>query len=253
MFYFLSKILDVLVTPIAWSSALVVAGVLRSPRGKGLALLGVVVLVGFSLEPVSNALFRSLETTAGRSPAGPGAGFDVVILLGGLTDERVEGTWGGRAFNDNNERLLETFDLLRSGAARNAILTGGGAPSTPKSLLEARTLADQLVAWGIDPERLVVEDQARNTHENATLSARIVREKGWTRVALVTSAFHMPRAAGCFHAEGIDVTAFPVDYRSFGGGYPADLLPRADHLAESSAALREWVGRVVYRARGYSR
>ncbi|MGO8993310.1 MAG: YdcF family protein [Polyangiaceae bacterium] len=256
MFYFLSKILDVLVTPIAWATALVVTGVARrapTRRGRVLALLGVAVLVVFSLEPVSNALFRSLESEPLRTFR-PGVTYDTVILLGGITDERAEATWGERAFNDNNERLLQTFDLLRTGAARTAIVSGGAASATiPPKLYEARVLVDQLVAWGIDPPRLVVEDKARNTHENAVFTAAIVRDRGWQSVLVVTSAFHMPRAYGCFRAEGLAVDTLPVDFRSYESHGPVDPFPRADHLAESSAAIREWVGRAVYRVRGYSR
>ena len=81
-------------------------------------------------------------------------------------------------------------------------------------------------------------------------SARIVRERGWTRLVLVTSAAHLPRALGCFHAVGLRPDAFPTDYRS--SGRTRSLAPRAGNLSESADALRELWGRVVYRALGYT-
>jgi uncharacterized SAM-binding protein YcdF (DUF218 family) len=251
VFFFLSKILDLLLSPLAWSVILVLVGLTgTSARRRWVGFAGVLVLLVFSLEPVSNGLFGALEKGS-RTTYRPGVTYDVVILLGGVTDERAEVTWGQRSFNDNNERLLETYDLLRTGAAKNAILSGGDIAPTPK--VEAQALADQLVAWGIDPSRLVVEPHARNTRENAVLSAAIVREHGWKDVLVVTSAFHMPRAIGCFRAVDLPADALAVDYRSYGADYRGELVPRADHLQESNAAIREWFGRRIYALNGYAR
>ena len=255
VFYLLSKILDALVTPLAWA-ALLIGYACVSGRSSGarraLAALGLAVLVFFSLEPVSNALFRWLESPPVRTVR-PGVTYDVVILLGGIDDDRVAATWGERAYNNNNERLLETFDLLREGKATHAIVSGGAPAPDRLEKVEARVLVDQLAAWGIAKDRLVVEDQARNTHENATLSAAIVRARGWKTVLVVTSAFHMARAYGCFRAEGLAVDTLPVDFRSYGPAFHGELVPRADHLEQSSAAVREAFGRLVYKLRGYAR
>jgi uncharacterized SAM-binding protein YcdF (DUF218 family) len=255
VFYFLSKILDVLLTPLTWSLALVALGTFgpgSALRRRGLVAAGLGVLLFFSLEPVSNALLRSLEDPPLRTYR-PDATYDVVILLGGVVDDRVEASWGQRAFNDNNERLLETYDLLRKTSARNAIASGGPVSSSRSEVVEARALADQLIAWGIEPERVIVEDHARNTYENAVDSAAIVRAHEWKSVLLVTSAFHMPRAYGCFREVGLDVDTLPVDFRSYKSPYSGELVPRAEHLAHSTTAMREWFGRAIYRLRGYSR
>ncbi len=254
MFYFLSKILDVLLTPVTWAVVLIAWGTWRArtpPRRYALVGAGLAVLLFFSLEPVENALWLSLEDPPLRTVR-PDAVYDVVILLGGVVEDRIQTTWGERAFNDDSERLLETYDRLRQGKARYAILSGGPVSETRK-LVEARALADQLVAWGIDPERLVLEEHSRNTYENAVDSTAIVRARQWKSVLLVTSAFHMPRAYGCFREVGLDVDTLPVDFRSYKSPFSGELIPRPEHLAHSAAALREWFGRVIYRLRGYSR
>jgi uncharacterized SAM-binding protein YcdF (DUF218 family) len=96
----------------------------------------------------------------------------------------------------------------------------------------------------------VREGASRNTHENAVECAKIARERGWTRLLLVTSARHMKRAAGCFRAEGLAFDALPVDHRSHARG--VTLSPRSGSLDLSTDALREYAGRIVYRVRGYS-
>jgi len=255
VFYLLSKLLDVLLTPLAWAVVLIGLGTwgrASSRKKHVLVASGLGMILLFSLEPISNALWRSLEEPPLRTYR-PEVTYDVVILLGGMVEERVEGSWHERAFNDNNERLLQTYDLLREGKAKNVIVSGGGAPASSMQVVEARVLADQLIAWGIEPERVVVEDRARNTRENAVESAAIVRAHDWKSVLIVTSAFHMPRAHGCFRAVGLDVDAMPVDFRSFKSPYSSELVPRAEHLMQSSGALREWFGRGIYRLRGYSR
>jgi hypothetical protein len=88
VFYVLSKILDVLLTPLAWSVALVAIGTFyakSSSRRLWLSSSGLFLLLFFSLEPVSNALYRSLENPPLRTMR-PDVTYDVAILLGGVVD-----------------------------------------------------------------------------------------------------------------------------------------------------------------------
>ena len=63
------------------------------------------------------------------------------------------------------------------------------------------------VALGGRSRRIVIEDQARNTFENAVYAGRIIRERGWRQVVLVTDDFHVPRARFVFFQLGLDVAA----------------------------------------------
>ncbi len=141
------------------------------------------------------------------------------------------------------------------GAARPArlLLSGGDGHRPWAGIAEAEQLRTQLIDWGIAPDRLVTEARSRNTHENAVFSATIIRQHGWKRILLVTSAFHMQRALGCFAKEGILADAAPADFHGARIALSGDFfLPRGTALAESSAAWRELVGRIVYRLVGYS-
>ena len=253
MFFFWSKILDVLLSPIVWV-LLALGEALRRQRTASAAVpLGVacVMLYGLSLEPVADRLWGALErgavTTFQKDQT-----YDAVVVLGGLAGNGPPESPYDVAYNDNVELLLVAYDLLRAGSARYVILSSGPIVPLGRIKTEADLLALQLRRWGIDADRIVVESQSRNTHENAVESARIVRERGWTNLLLVTSAFHLPRAVGCFRAVGLDVATLPVDYRVTDS--PAwSFLPRAMALERSSAAVREAMGRLIYRWRGYSR
>jgi uncharacterized SAM-binding protein YcdF (DUF218 family) len=110
-------------------------------------------------------------------------------------------------------------------------------------------MRDQLVSWGIDESRLVVEPKAMNTRQNALFTREIVEQRGYRSLLLITSAFHMLRARECFHAVGLEVDTLPTDFRS---RPKLALMPRATHLGNSELAIREMLGRVVYRTVGYA-
>lgn len=249
MFFFFSKILDVLFSPLTWAILLCLSGVLAQAQGARLAkaapLAAAVILCAFSTEPVSNRLVRWTEAEAVRTFR-DGARYDAVIVLGGLLDHRQTKAARAPAYNDGVERLLVAYDLLRADKARFAVLSGG-TDDKDDPVVESRELARQLESWGISGDRLLTEGGSRNTRENAAFSARLLKDHGLLTLLLVTSAAHMPRALAAFRAEGLEPDTLPVDYRGFDpAGSDEKWLPRAQALAASTAALREMVGRVVY-------
>ena len=259
MFFFLSKILDVLLTPIVWALVCFALAVPWRPRPawrrqRFFGTLGLVILWVFASKPVANVLTYRLER-ATHSTMRPDVTYDAVVLLGGISDERVLAEMHQPAYNDNVERLVATHRLLADGRARVAIISG--APEEPglAAYSEARALAQQLVDWGIDPARILLEERARNTYENAVYSKEIASAQGLDRVVIVTSAFHMRRAEECFHAAHFPVDTFMVDYRVPTERHVSSewLMPRAAYLHQSTAMLRELFGYWIYRLRGYAK
>jgi uncharacterized SAM-binding protein YcdF (DUF218 family) len=74
-------------------------------------------------------------------------------------------------------------------------------------------MSDLARARGVPAERIVVEDAARNTFENAIYAGRIIRDRGWARVILVTDAFHLRRALYVFRRLGLEVLGEGVPRR----------------------------------------
>jgi uncharacterized SAM-binding protein YcdF (DUF218 family) len=249
VFFFLSKTLDVFLSPLTWAIALSLVSALRSRawlRWCGPAAAALLCI--FGSESVSNALLGHLERET-VSTMKPGVTYDAVILLGGVLQHRESGTWNDTEYNDNVERLLVTYDLLRTNRCRDVILSGGAEPGD--TVNEARVLGKQLEDWGIAPSRIVLEDRALNTRDNAVESARLAREHHYGSVLIVTSAFHMPRALDCFRAVNLIVDSLPVDHKSFDSSRSkTGLFPRTGPLRDSSVALRELAGRLVYRVTG---
>ena len=76
-----------------------------------------------------------------------------------------------------------------------------------------------LVDLGTDPARIVTEEKSRNTKENASLTAALMKPTPDQTWLLMTSAFHMPRSMGLFRKARFSVTAFPIGYYSMGGAF----------------------------------
>ena len=256
MFLFLSKVLDIFLAPLSWGLLFVGLGLVlqrrRARLARGLGVLGLAVLYAFSTEAVSSALMRATEEGA-VTTFRPDVTYDAVIVLGGGLDPAATEVSGRPEYNAAAERLLRGYELLREGRAHKVLISGGSLDPRPEAVVEADVLSRQLQAWGIPAERIVLEGKSRNTRENAVESERLVREHGWKTLLLVTSAAHMPRAAGCFAAVGLRPDMLPVDVRTSATPLRRmSWLPRAGNLGQSTDALRELVGRIVYERRGWS-
>lgn len=262
MFFALSKILDILLSPMGWVLVLLALAIpWRRPRRRSrwrrhrvFGALALLVLYVFSMGAVSNRLFYRLEHQV-ESTNIPTQVYDAVVLLGGMGDERSEEETGQLSFDDNVERLIATHRVLADGHARVAILSGAASDPSLREHSEARMLAKQLVLWGISPSRLIIEEQARNTHENALYSKELAIKNGFAKVLIITSAFHMARAVECFGAVGMPVDTLIVDYRTHvrSDAFPAAFIPRASNFDTSAGYFRESFGLLVYRFQGYAR
>lgn len=254
VFLTVSKIFDLFLSPVTWAMLLLVAALVSRHRrylADLFTVLSVAVLLVFSAEPVARVLIRTAEASA-SSAFRDTSDYDAVIVLGGSIDAASSRATGTPQLNAAGERIIRAIDLLRSGRARNALLSGGLVYPLPGEPSEAERTALLLREWGIGSERIYLETRSRNTHENAVESARIVAAQGWHTLLLVTSAAHMPRALGCFRAAGLEPDALPVDFRA-GDGLGESWAPRSEFLDMSTAALRELAGRLIYRVAGYTK
>lgn len=88
------------------------------------------------------------------------------------------------------------------------LLVSGGVVGPPPA--EGIMMRDLAMARGVAEDRIIVEDRARNTFENALYSGRVIRELGWRDVVIVTDAWHMPRSLYVFRRLGLPVSGARV-------------------------------------------
>jgi uncharacterized SAM-binding protein YcdF (DUF218 family) len=107
-------------------------------------------------------------------------------------------------------RVRHGARVLKETNAPFLVVSGGIVGPPPAEAVIMRSLA---LDEGIADSRIIVEAQSRNTFENAVYSGRIMRERGWKEMIIVTDAFHMPRALFTFRRLGLAVTGAPVRER----------------------------------------
>ncbi len=93
-----------------------------------------------------------------------------------------------------------------------------------------------------------LEEQSKNTAENAIYSAAILKENGIDSIYLVTHAWHMPRAVMVFEQEGINVTPAPTIFVTNNNSPNwAYYIPNVSALSNTKIALHEFIGILWYK------
>ena len=263
MFIFLSKLLPLFVYPLGFASVVLLLAIFaaRDDRArKRLVGIALFVLWLSSTTGFSNLLARSLEWRHTAPDEIPAA--DVIIVLGGGTEPAVYPRPSVEV-NSAGDRVLYAAQLFREGKAPRVLLSGGeiawlnGSVSTP-----AENMAAILTGIGVPEEALILDNQSKNTYENAVNSAEILAENELETVLLVTSAMHMPRAIALFEKQGVEVIPVPVDFtvtesvsvEGSNGDFARkliDILPQSGNLGLTTRAIKEYIGLLVYRLQGW--
>ena len=250
MFYYVSKILWVFAQPSNLLVFVIAAGVLalllgRQRLARWLLYPGAAALLVISLLPLGEWLLLPLENRF-AAPAAPPVDVDGIVVLGGGINLGVSERRGRATFRDTSERFLTLIDLARSYPEARVVFSGGAGWLADSDLTEAKVMRGFVREHGLGDARVIFEDRARNTYENALLSKPLVAPQPGERWLLVTSAYHMPRAVGVFRQVGWPVIPYPVDYRT-AGTFNLLLTPDAgQRLREFDQASKSWIGLVAY-------
>lgn len=150
---------------------------------------------------------------------------DYIIVLGsGLFGDKVPPLLAQRL--DKGIQLYEKFHK------KPTIIVSGGH-GTDELLAEADAMAQYLLAKGIPPEEILIENQSRTTFENLTFSKAIMEQRQTSSyyALVVTNSFHALRA-------GIYMKHLGIKGRSIGSRTALYFLP--------SAWIRETAGLVLF-------
>lgn len=244
-FAFLKVASALIFPPASLAVAVVLAGLLTLVGWRRLArvVLGLAIAetLILSFQPVGDGLALYLENQA-RTAAreAPACCYDVIVVLGGGISPAHPPEQPEPDLNDSSDRIWEAARLYHRGLAPRIVITGGsylaqhGGPPTT----EADAMLSFLVALGVPATAIVNEPMALNTIDNIRFVRALVGEK---RVALVTSASHMPRALKLARRAGLNVGAFPSDFSATPFARPPwdNWLPSTDGLRLSTQAIRE--------------
>jgi uncharacterized SAM-binding protein YcdF (DUF218 family) len=255
--FVLSKLAWLVLNPISLLAVVLVVALglalfRRSRRlGFGLLVGAVLVLLVNGIVPTGSYLTRMLEDRF-PAPAAMPARVDGIIVLSGFLQMADSLDRGQPQVNDHADRLVGFLALARRYPEARLVFTGGSASIRPGQPTEASIGRELLAGLGAPMERILFEDRARNTAENARFSLELAAPKAGETWLLVTSAFHMPRAVACFRAVGWDVVPYPVDYQTGGSGALDLMFDMLGGWSMLGLAVHEFIGILAYRALGYT-
>jgi uncharacterized SAM-binding protein YcdF (DUF218 family) len=206
-------------------------------------LLGLLLWI-FCSAPFSNYLLGCLESEFDISPNVTG---DSIILLGGGIIDKVPDFSGYGTPTDRMLARIVAAVRIQKKLNIPIIVSGGKVYKNTSS--EAEIAKRFLVDLGVEEGRIVIEENARDTYENAKYSKEICMRNNYKKPILITSAFHMKRAVLSFNTVGLDVIPYPAGFKSKNREDFRwhSTLPRSVSLAATSDALREYFGILFYK------
>ena len=157
------------------------------------------------------------------------------------------------------DRVLYAAHLFREGKAKRIVCTGEKATGGIVLRPIAEDMSEFLQMIGVPKEAIVTETASQNTHQHAANLSSLLRERGFKRVLLVTSAMHMPRSLGVFQKDcpGTEFIPAPTDFR-ITERIPRPwyheltaLVPTPANLLRFSEVEHEYLGICYYRIRGW--
>lgn len=243
---FLNKILPVFVLPLGIVVLLLLFALWRKKRWPVVAALG--VLYAGSIPFTGDRLIGWLESGYPALPVVSAGPADAIVTLGGIFGPPVP---PGRVLNisESGERLEAAIRLWQAQQAPWLVFTGGRMPWENRIKVEGEEARDEAVRRGVPAEQILVTREIDNTAGEARAVAELMQKRGWKKIILVTTGWHLPRSAYLFRKAGVEFVPFPVDFRRDREERltPMDFLPKADALANTETALRELYGNLFYR------
>ncbi len=261
-FLFFSKLLPLFVYPLGLACILLLVSLFfgfKRSRWTPLPIaLALIILLLASNPNLSDRAFKSLEWQYLPPSEMPEA--DAIVVLGGAT-RGISPPGIMVDMNEHGDRLLYAAKLYKEGLAPLIILSGGRIDWYGNQESEAIDMAEILQIMGIPESALIKEPNSLNTYQNAAYTKKILEQRSINKVILITSAFHMPRSVAIFRRQQIDIIPAPTDFfitehilQKYDYSPESKIIgffPSAGSLDRTTKIIKEYIGIVVYRLRGW--
>jgi uncharacterized SAM-binding protein YcdF (DUF218 family) len=161
-----------------------------------------------------------------------------LILLGGGTEfnpARKLVPKGDSSISIDTTAMLY-HECQRAGDVCHVIVSGGNPQRHP--MTEADNYAPYLLARGVDASDLTLENQSRDTYENARNVAKILQPEPASSLVVITPSYHMRRSILAFQAFNLDPQPYPSNTREPHTG----LYPHFEAFIDANTSLHELIG-----------
>ncbi|MDP3466846.1 MAG: YdcF family protein [Daejeonella sp.] len=251
MFFYLSKILTFLISPTVLILCVMILALIvkKTDQRRKLFILSLGMLLFFSNPLIINQLLNYWESKSNMNTLKV---YDAGIILSGFMSRNKED--GSLSFGESADRLTEGLIQYRKGRIKKIIISGGSG-SLLNDTRESRLAKAFLIEnCGVPDSVVLIDTVSRNTYENAVESKKIMIAGGLKSAIMITSAWHMRRAEGCFKKVGLDVDIHPTDGMYHSQEFsPSDLIiPNTRNIVRWENLMHEVAGTIIYKLQGYN-
>jgi uncharacterized SAM-binding protein YcdF (DUF218 family) len=229
--FMLKKMLTVVLMPLSIGILLALIALIflyknKIQKAKKYLTFSILWIMLISWAPFSKLMLEPLESTYPRLENIP-SNIEYILLLGG----------------DRDKRAWEALNLYHR-IPNVKVITSGY--SLHDHLSDAQKTATKLIESGIPKERILMQEMAKTTFEEAQHMKNRVGEKPFI---LVTAAYHMPRTMKLFKKAGLNPIAAPADFsRKEESGFLTIL--QSKQLQNTEHAWHEYLGILMYKLQG---
>lgn len=227
--------------PMSFTSLLIGSGLIllwlkrHETLGKSLATCGLLLLIIFSWNPTSTGLLKPIEQS--NTPFDDTQDVDYVVVLGSGVTSDPNVPLSSHLSSSARARLLEGLRIANM-RPNSKLIVSGFAGSNSKSCAEVYALVAKEL--GFDPTRIIELREPKDTEEEAIAVKNLVGE---SKIALVTSASHMPRAFKFFQQNNVNAIPAPSFYLAK-SMENTDWRFEASGLYKSERAIYEYIGQL---------
>ena len=245
MYFIFSKVLLFLLFPFNWIIIFLLIAVFtkKLKLKRRCFVTGVALLFIFS-NPLLLYLFAK-NWDIDQSPLDKKKVYSAVIVLGGFSGDDKNGKG---VFNEHSARFIKGLELKEQGMASHILISSGNGNLQPGDFKEAVWARGILKEFNLPDSSILIEQNSRNTFENAAFSKQILQKAHLAPpYLLVTSAWHMRRAQYIFEKEDISVIPCPGGAVTGNSKFNivAAMIPNAGVFSGWALYLKELVGLIV--------
>jgi len=178
--------------------------------------------------------------------------YDAGVVLSGFMGKDKE--TNSLSFGEATDRLTEGLIQYRKGRIKTIIISGGSGSlvdDTRESVLAKAFLIENC---GVPDSAVLIDTVSRNTYENAVETKKIMNSAGLKSAIMITSAWHMRRAEGCFKKVGLDIDIHPIDgmYNEQEFSISDLIIPNTRNIVKWENLMHEIAGILIYKLQGYN-
>ena len=240
---YLHKLLPLIVSPLGLLISLMLLAILLRRQWPVYWALLILLVCSFPL--TARSIWVGLESEYQYQPPTTLPKADAVLVLSGMlrgfeTQNGYVTEWG------DPDRFLVGLQLVKLGKADRLIFTRGQMPWSD-SPPEGEMLKQKALEMGISSDQILLTSIVSNTAEESLAVKELMAEYGLTKIILVTSSFHLPRAKLLFDKAGVDTFPYPTDFKAASRDVTwLHFIPSADAFRNTSSGIREYIGRFYY-------